>query len=55
MQNARQVFFADEHPFTLFEGKYTLFVGYKRRFYGIKSSFCLYISVPGLFHFLVYK
>lgn len=55
MQNARGVFFADEHPFTLSEGKYTSFVGYKRKFYGIKNCLCLYISAPGLFCFLVYK
>ena len=55
MQNARQVFFADERPVTLFEGKYTLFIGYKPRFYGIKTCFCLYIFIPGLFYFLVYK
>lgn len=55
MQNARQVFFADEHLITLFEGKYIPFIDYKLRFYGVETRFCLYIFIPGLFYFLVYQ
>ena len=55
MQNARQVFFADERPVTIFEGKYQLFIGYQLRIYGTKTCFRLYIPAAGLFYFLVYK